>query len=123
MSGKGSLNALFAGRLRISNLARETGFRITPIREALAMLESFGLAEAVITYAMADDIVETAGIGSAQGSRSPASLAELAAHWSFSYAHGVGVQANPCGKGFGRRRPGGVPGLWPEDLKGMEGCA
>jgi DNA-binding GntR family transcriptional regulator len=35
----------FGSRLHIDNLARETGFSITPVREALARLETYGLAE------------------------------------------------------------------------------
>ena len=35
----------FGSRLHIDNLAQETGYSITPIREALARLETYGLAE------------------------------------------------------------------------------
>ncbi len=35
----------FGSRLHIDNLAHETGFSITPVREALARLETYGLAE------------------------------------------------------------------------------
>lgn len=37
----------FGSRLHITNLARETGFSSTPVREALAKLEMYGLAESV----------------------------------------------------------------------------
>jgi DNA-binding GntR family transcriptional regulator len=35
----------FGSRLHIDNLAQETGFSITPVREALARLETYGLAQ------------------------------------------------------------------------------
>ena len=35
----------FGSRLHIDNLAQETGYSITPIREALVRLETYGLAE------------------------------------------------------------------------------